>query len=255
MATLAKASEAAQRGEWAVCLGQLLALWRTARDPDLARVIERVSPRASGPAVTGGSSVAKAVAKRIANADETDVGPILELALTQVRTFPRAYRYVVQLAGAVAPDPRIASALASLIESCPWAGVNGALQGDVVEALGAIDDPRYRRLILDAAAALEPQRGRIRKYRRDLDTLVEVATAIEKLRPPKQPAGLPAAIEAIDRALADTARAKKQASKNADELFAAVYADPADTSLRLVLADALQEKGDPRGEFIALQCG
>jgi uncharacterized protein (TIGR02996 family) len=38
-----------------------------------------------------------------------------------------------------------------------------------------------------------------------------------------------------------------------DALYAAVYANPADDAPRQVLADALQEQGDPRGEFIALQ--
>ena len=38
-----------------------------------------------------------------------------------------------------------------------------------------------------------------------------------------------------------------------DELFAAVYAAPHDDARRMVLADALQQLGDPRGEFIALQ--
>jgi len=38
-----------------------------------------------------------------------------------------------------------------------------------------------------------------------------------------------------------------------ESLFAAVYARPADDGARQVLADALQELGDPRGEFISLQ--
>lgn len=38
-----------------------------------------------------------------------------------------------------------------------------------------------------------------------------------------------------------------------DKLFAAVYANPDDDGPRSVLADLLQEQGDPRGEFIALQ--
>ena len=36
-------------------------------------------------------------------------------------------------------------------------------------------------------------------------------------------------------------------------LFAAIYANPDDDGPRTVLADLLQERGDPRGEFIALQ--
>jgi len=37
------------------------------------------------------------------------------------------------------------------------------------------------------------------------------------------------------------------------ELLAAIYAQPDDDAPRLVYADALQERGDPRGELIALQ--
>lgn len=38
-----------------------------------------------------------------------------------------------------------------------------------------------------------------------------------------------------------------------EALYAAVFAAPVDDAPRLVLADALQEQGDPRGEFISLQ--
>jgi uncharacterized protein (TIGR02996 family) len=38
-----------------------------------------------------------------------------------------------------------------------------------------------------------------------------------------------------------------------DELLAAIYADPHDDNARAVYADLLQQRGDPRGEFIALQ--
>jgi uncharacterized protein (TIGR02996 family) len=37
-------------------------------------------------------------------------------------------------------------------------------------------------------------------------------------------------------------------------LLAAVHADPSELHTRMVYADALSEAGDPRGEFIALQC-
>ncbi len=38
-----------------------------------------------------------------------------------------------------------------------------------------------------------------------------------------------------------------------ERYFQAVYAAPGDVSAKLVLADVLQERGDPRGEFISLQ--
>lgn len=51
------------------------------------------------------------------------------------------------------------------------------------------------------------------------------------------------------------ARGKQRASASGilDALFAAVYAAPDDDAPRVVLADALQLAGDPRGELIALQ--
>ncbi|MFT3709137.1 MAG: TIGR02996 domain-containing protein [Archangium sp.] len=47
--------------------------------------------------------------------------------------------------------------------------------------------------------------------------------------------------------------ATKPATDELDALFAAVYANPAEDGPRLVLADALQERGFPLGEFITLQ--
>ena len=44
------------------------------------------------------------------------------------------------------------------------------------------------------------------------------------------------------------------ASAEQRALLASILADPADKKARLVYADLLQEQGDPRGEFIALQC-
>ncbi|MGZ3452446.1 MAG: TIGR02996 domain-containing protein [Polyangiales bacterium] len=43
-------------------------------------------------------------------------------------------------------------------------------------------------------------------------------------------------------------------ARSEQDLFAAVLAAPDDDDCRLVLADYLQEKGDPRGEFIQIQC-
>lgn len=42
-------------------------------------------------------------------------------------------------------------------------------------------------------------------------------------------------------------------SSDIEQLYSAVFAATADDGPRLVLADALQERGDPRGEFISLQ--
>ena len=252
---LEAAIDAARGGDWPGALSALLAAWRAARDPDLAALIERVSARAAGPPVAGPGSTTANLRKRIAAAADADVGPILELALRQIRTFPRAYHFIVELAGARPPDPRIAAALAAVIERPPFVDREGALYPDVVVALDGIDDPRYRELLVEASRTLELQRGRIRKHRGALDVLRRVAQAIPDREPPADLPGLAAAIARIDEELARiTPRQRKQAS-DAGELLEAIRADPADVSLRLIYADALQEQGDPRGELIALQCG
>jgi hypothetical protein len=82
------AADLAERGDWAGCLSALLAQWRETRAPALAELIERVSPRAAGPPVVGGGSNTANVKKRIAKATDTDVPPIIELALVVDYTFP-----------------------------------------------------------------------------------------------------------------------------------------------------------------------
>jgi len=49
--------------------------------------------------------------------------------------------------------------------------------------------------------------------------------------------------------------ASREADRQADELLAQIYADPASDELRAVYADRLLELGDPRGELIQLQLG
>jgi uncharacterized protein (TIGR02996 family) len=252
---LEDAAGAAGRGDWPGALSALLAAWRAARDPELAALIERVSARGAGPPVAGPGSATANLRRRIAAATDADVGPILELALRQIRTFPRAYHFVVELAESRPPDPRAAAALAAVIEQPPFVDRDGALYPDVVTALDRIDDPRFRDLLVTRWRALEPQRGRIRKYRAALDVLEQVARKIEDREAPTANRGLAAAIARIDEELARVTPRQRKQARDAGALLEAIRANPADVSLRLVYADALQENGDPRGELIALQCG
>ena len=48
--------------------------------------------------------------------------------------------------------------------------------------------------------------------------------------------------------------ARPTARESREELLAAVLEDRADDAPRHVLADWLMERGDPRGEFISIQC-
>jgi uncharacterized protein (TIGR02996 family) len=46
---------------------------------------------------------------------------------------------------------------------------------------------------------------------------------------------------------------ERAATQDADALLAEIRTNPADDRTRLVYADVLQQRGDPRGELIALQ--
>jgi uncharacterized protein (TIGR02996 family) len=111
----------------------------------------------------------------------------------------------------------------------------------VLAALDAIDDPRYRSTILRAADFFADQNAKPSKRAR-IEKLVATATAIRK-RP------TPRTFEVLPEIEAELAR-----DVDPDQLLEAIYANPEDTAARLVYADVLQELGDPRGEFIAMQC-
>jgi uncharacterized protein (TIGR02996 family) len=63
----------------------------------------------------------------------------------------------------------------------------------------------------------------------------------------------PAAFEAIVKKLPAGPVAAVRPAGSAEKLFEAIYAAPDDDTRRAALADLLQERGDARGEFIALQ--
>lgn len=67
-------------------------------------------------------------------------------------------------------------------------------------------------------------------------------------RKPKRPS-----VAKLEREIAGLETDARPTLETADTLFAAVWAAPDDDGPRNVLADFLTERGDPRGEFIALQ--
>jgi uncharacterized protein (TIGR02996 family) len=243
---------AARRHDWPTCLSALLVEWRDSRDPTLASLIDHIGALAPAEQI-GKGGLAKALQARIGTATDADVTTILATILREVRTTPALYMLVVQLAGKREADPRIAAALAHLVENPPFKKTDGALYGDVIRALDAIDDPRFRPLIVASWERVEPYLSRLRKDKKDALLLKEVAAAVTKRKPPTSRPALAAAIDEIDAlSRAKTPTQRKQAG-DTKSLLHAIYDDPGDVALRLVYADALLESGDPRGELITLQ--
>ena len=91
--------------------------------------------------------------------------------------------------------------------------------------------------------------------------LIETTAVIRKLRamPHSRCIGRPSPPRAerhraaLDPQTKASAARVKPVKRDTSALFAAVYASPDADEPREILADALQEAGDPRGEFIALQ--
>ena len=250
--TIDAAVEAARRKDITACLSALLDEWRETRDAALAAFIERVGTLVPAEPIAS-KGITKNVDERIARATDADVTTIITVVLREIRNIPRLYTAIVKLAAKSEPDPRIASALAELVRTAPFKQTDGALYGDVIEALDAIDDPRYRALILDCWRRVEPRMRHLRKDRKDGEILQRVAASVAA-RPAPEPYYFTAAIAEINTLLGAKTNAQKKQASDTSALLQAIYDDPLDTSLRLVYADALLEAGDPRGELITLQC-
>lgn len=127
-------------------------------------------------------------------------------------------------------DPRVAMALAALVHEPPVAR-----------------DSAYtmRRRLHDAAL---------------VSAIVQRVCAIGDLRAIELVGSVRAIDEAASARLAATVKAaplpgaSPTADAKLDGLWSAVIEEPASIERRLILADALGERGDPRGEVIALQC-
>lgn len=230
----------------------LLDVWAETRSPTLAVFLEKVSADLDQtlPPVdfAAHSSSGAALQAALESAGPLDVGPLIIAIQQGTRTSPGTYAYLVRLAAKFPDDPRIATALHALVLEPPFARSEGALYGNVVSALEQLNDPRYLPEIVKWSARLETRRRYIRKERKDLDVLLAAAQRIEKRKPQVAPAW-------IDEALASaSAPAARRRTDDGATLLAAIYEDPGDTTKRLVYADYLAERGDPRGEFITLQC-
>lgn len=157
-------------------------------------------------------------------------------------------------------DPRVTTGLLQLLAAPPYRARTAiGFFRTAVKALQESGDPRVRPALEELAA----------RYKSILETsvgddvaalLMRTVEAIDQVKPGPLPAALEkkaAAFEALfetERSQVQRGAVKKQSAKHDDTaLLAAVYAAPDDDAPRLVFADSLTERGDVRGEFIALQ--
>ncbi|MBS1153083.1 MAG: hypothetical protein H6Q89_4781, partial [Myxococcaceae bacterium] len=149
-------------------------------------------------------------------------------------------------------DARSSAALEALLREVPYtsSGSRRTVWNEAFAWMEALKDPRF----VELAAEL-PKAWTIREDQRSY--LVGQLTACVKRLPPPAPKlsleeeeALAALLAAFD---APVRPAKRAEDKDEAGLLADVFANPDDDGARLVYGDFLLEKGDPRGEFLALQ--
>lgn len=248
------AAEACSANAHELVLTHLLAAWAVVPAPEIAAAIEAVSSHAGAerPALTARTQdeATKAWMRRARAKRPADLHHLLAHLVEAPSS--ELVRRVGWLA-AQSPDPRVTASLAKLAATPPfcspgtmrfWAGVHRLLQTH--------RDPRTR-ATLEHALPPRPT-GLTRKPTPAQQLLLLRYATIEQLR--AQPP--------VKRSRADATTCRTLCAEICtrlasvpppvrERLFAEVFAHPHDDERRRVLADYLLERGDPRGEFIALQ--
>ncbi|MBL8717050.1 MAG: TIGR02996 domain-containing protein [Myxococcales bacterium] len=247
--SLEAARSALDQKEHAVALRALLEAWRAHRSPRVADLVDRVSAVVTAShAFPKTRSVKERTAAVLAGLEKKDA---LEVGAILAQPWPGKWQDAGPVLDAVCAqpaDPRVAFALARLIDAAPY---------DTYRTDGFWRQVLGRLVLLGDARTipiLESARERPRStYFRDIK--VAIGATIEKLRgrgdaPLSDPAV--ALVAAIESHFAGDVRRAVDKERGEAQLLAEIHAHPDDLALRQVYADYLVERGDPRGEHIAL---
>ena len=280
-------------GAWPEALAHALAAWRAVRAPALADLVDAVAARCATPerpphlravhawwielaatydpvAVTALAEHASLEARgsppwpqlraRYPSGHAVLAPLIIAYGESFATHLPTHMNLVDRLAAMASwpDDPRMAAPLCAwLVDGAvgwsfsrpPYGQAATVLYELVASALGRLADAR----ILPAlrACVAEP-RGETAPLRRlQVGLAQRLIDGLAARRPLTE--ALAVAVAAVTAELPAPARPPRGGDPDA-ALWAAVLAAPADDAPRLVLADALTARGDPRGELIALQC-
>ena len=255
---------ALQANQAGSALVHAIAAWRKLRAPALAELVDKIAKvvDAGMGEIDGGKKEVQDKWLDIATQRRAiDLGRLL--AILDETSLPNI-RKRFELLGAFAPDPRLALRMLPIPPNYSYeAGPCFKMAFDIAESSG---DPRVRELLNELLAKtlvkkkgdstgwveyIEKHARRAKKVRDALPESVAVPAAV-KARLAECMAACKK-LSAADEASLIAQSAKKNVDTELDTLLAAVLAHPDDDHTRSVYADALQERGDPRGEFIALQ--
>ena len=235
-------------------LASLLEAWVELRAPALAALVEALSAKLAAQRPPLGAQVPASFHRewleRAAKEDPAELGVLLaSMAETRsAQALARLRALAPQL-----PDPRFVSAAVELIRAPPFVGSTtgkfwtqlyrmlvASADPRAIVALEAIDPPGPARLISSMTERLE--RARLRN-------IALIRRALTELHTEPEASLFPLLDELRERVsaleLGDAGRGQV--------LLDAVLQEPREQGHRHVYADFLLARGDPRGEFIALQ--
>jgi uncharacterized protein (TIGR02996 family) len=270
---LERALAALDEGGTNEAVAQLLAAWQLKRNPRLAEVVDLASVRNRLPAR---DDPGQEVWLELAQRGRPEELPRLLAALVCADDAPASAERLWALQGR--NDPRVATALAAMLDSPPfllprendngveefWTAVMKTLTGLAdarsVEPLAAFA-ARVRSLTVEVDAEaeadmymkspigpfLEYQLGQVAKEvsRRDVPQLSdEEERLVSRLEAELAP-------EAAARS--EAIRARDRETQRRQDFLLAIAEHPEDDAPRLAYATWLEERGDPYGEFIRLQ--
>jgi uncharacterized protein (TIGR02996 family) len=223
IAALALARAAASRYDLAGVRDALIDAWRAGRSPAVARLVELVATKAPD-ALTAKLA---ALVKHGAVSSHANLRALLEI-----------------------DDPRLSGRAIEALVALPFAtsAAAPAFLSELIDTVGRLGDARITECA-DAIRGAITTRIEPRAVRR---TLIERLEEVIAGLPPV--AATPEEIS-LERELAMQLEPLRADSRAIETLIAEIYANPADDAQRLVLADLLLQRGDPRGELIALQFG
>jgi uncharacterized protein (TIGR02996 family) len=229
-------------------LAALLEAWRAAPSAELAAIIAATSARlvVDPTPLRGRSADAHRAWTVRARRPALDDIPVLLDTLASVQSAEATERMAI--VARWPDDPRIDAGLVALLDRLPFqAQTTRPFWRLVFDRLRKTRDPaiarQLARLIHTIPNNAPPTTAQW--FCGQLRGVVDDLAAVTAAPPPAAMlAALHDALAALDRGAP---------SRSTGELLAAIYAQPDDDAPRLVYADALQERGDPRGELIALQ--
>ncbi len=264
--SLARARMAAELGQLGEALSALVEAWRVAPAEELADAITKLGALCDASASPLGGRTAKEREEAFQRAAAENRPERLGILLSVVTDTKGSADTQVRLAALCArtSDPRLAARIGGMLASPPY---NASTSRTVpfwkfiFAIVPQLGDPRF----LDLARELPGKwlaEASLSDHERDLlnrrlAKLIRILEGLEDLRAPTLSAEESSTIAAVIAKLTKTsepaARGRESRARSERDLLQDVYENPDDDAPRLVHADFLQERSDPRGEMIMLQ--